>query len=372
MRLAAYNVENLFQRARALNSDSPTAGRAALNHHAKLNAILANTTYTPADKKEIVELLTKLGLAKEDDGGSFVVLRQNRGRLVSRPQSGGPMKVVANGRGDWLGWVDLKLESVDEVATRNTARIVQQVAPDVLAVIEAESRPALLHFQEDVFPSVGAQPFSSLMLIDGNDDRGIDVGVMLRAGYSIESMRSHVDDVNADGVRVFSRDCPEYAIRTPAGNRLVLLVNHLKSKGFGSQVANNKRRLQQAERVKAIYEGLVAAGEQHVAVVGDLNDSPDSAALAPLLVQTNLRDISSHPAFVSDGRPGTYKNGTAKDKIDYILLSPALFDAVTGGGVNRAGVWGGTNGTLFPHIPEVTRESQAASDHAAIFADIAL
>ena len=29
------------------------------------------------------------------------------------------------------------------------------------------------------------------------------------------------------------------------------------------------------------------------------------------------------------------------------------------------GVWGGKNGTLFPHYPEMTKAAEAASDHAA-------
>ncbi len=43
-----------------------------------------------------------------------------------------------------------------------------------------------------------------------------------------------------------------------------------------------------------------------------------------------------------------------------------------GGRVYRAGVWGGTNGTLFPHLPEIKSKAQAASDHAAIYADLDL
>jgi hypothetical protein len=38
----------------------------------------------------------------------------------------------------------------------------------------------------------------------------------------------------------------------------------------------------------------------------------------------------------------------------------------------RQGVWGGTNGTLFPHFPEMTKPVHAASDHAAVWADITL
>jgi hypothetical protein len=36
------------------------------------------------------------------------------------------------------------------------------------------------------------------------------------------------------------------------------------------------------------------------------------------------------------------------------------------------GVWGGKNGTLFPHYATITKPIEAASDHAAIYADITL
>jgi hypothetical protein len=45
---------------------------------------------------------------------------------------------------------------------------------------------------------------------------------------------------------------------------------------------------------------------------------------------------------------------------------------VTAGGIWRMGVWGGKNGTLFPHYEEMTNSSQAASDHAAIWVNINL
>ena len=63
---------------------------------------------------------------------------------------------------------------------------------------------------------------------------------------------------------------------------------------------------------------------------------------------------------------------TQEGKIDYILLSPALFNKVTAGGVFRKGVWGGKNGTLFPHYDTMTKPVHQASDHAAVFADIAI
>jgi endonuclease/exonuclease/phosphatase family metal-dependent hydrolase len=149
------------------------------------------------------------------------------------------------------------------------------------------------------------------------------------------------------------------------------LVNHLKSKGYGGWEDSNEKRKRQAGRIKVIYDRLVAAGETRIAVVGDFNDTPDSDPLAPLLEDTDLQDIFEHPDFDNGGMPGTYgRCSAASSKIDYILLSPALVDVVITGGVNRSGIWGGANGDAFPHIPQVTKASESASDHAAVWVDL--
>jgi hypothetical protein len=62
------------------------------------------------------------------------------------------------------------------------------------------------------------------MFIDGNDDRGIDVGLMTRSGYQIGLMRSHINDVGAERGPIFSRDRPEYCVRTPQGEDIWVLT----------------------------------------------------------------------------------------------------------------------------------------------------
>ena len=369
MKIAAFNVENLFSRAVAMDLATWDQGRPILEEHAKVNALLNRQTYTANDKKEIVKSLGKLGLARSDEG-KFAILRQNRGRLLTRPKNKPPV-IVAGGRDDWIGWVELKTHAVNELATRMTARVIRDVNPDVLAVVEAEDRIALKRFNEQLLEPA-ASGYNCIMLIDGNDERGIDVGLMTRRGIDIERIVSHVDDFKGNS-RVFSRDCAEYTVTDAQGKGMLLMVNHFKSKGFGSAAASNARRKAQAARVREIYQKRRAEGVELVAIVGDLNDTPGSDPLSPLLAGgSDLKDVSSHNAFAGDGRPGTYKNGTASNKIDYILLSPALFAKVTSAGVFRMGVWGGTNGTLFPHYDEMKKAVHAASDHAAIWADVSL
>src|SRR5262245_46342627 len=337
MKLASFNLENLFDRAKALNFADWDDGKPILEAFQKVNALFNKAVYTAADKKKILEHLKALGVLKNDDG-PYAKLRQNRGRLLKRA-NGKPVEVVAGGRGDWIGWVELETEPVDEIATRMTAQVIRDVDADVMGVIEVDDRIALKRFNDQLLPAVGGAAYDHVMLIDGNDDRGIDVGFMSRASYPIASMCSHVDDMNGSGP-VFSRDCPEYEIELAGGQKILVLVNHLKSKGFGGQASSNARRLEQATRVRAIYDERLASGTSLIAVIGDLNDYPDGGPLDPLLKNGGtLKDVSAHPAYQDDGRPGTFKNGTKTQKLDYILLSPALFQKVTSAGVFRTGVW---------------------------------
>ena len=111
MRIASFNVENLFERAVALNQDQWTsdqgenpsrwaAGRETLEIYSKLNVLLRKQTYTPADQAQIIGYLVALGLEKSDES-KLVILRRNRGSLVKRAR-GAPMQVVAGGRLDRL------------------------------------------------------------------------------------------------------------------------------------------------------------------------------------------------------------------------------------------------------------------------------
>jgi endonuclease/exonuclease/phosphatase family metal-dependent hydrolase len=369
VRIASYNVENLFNRARVLDQASWSVGRPALEAYEKLSELLEEPVYTAEVKAGILRMLDRLGLTRAD-AAKFARLRQNRGRLLKRPRTGG-VEIVAGGRGDWIGWVELTTDRVDELAILNTSRVIHDVAADIMGVLEAESRVALKRFTDAGLLAAGGAQYPHVMVVDGNDERGINVGVLTTADYPLVAQRSHVDDADGDG-QVFSRDCPEYHFRTPGGHRLVVLVNHFKSKGYGGKVASDATRQRQARRVAEIYRELVADGFRYVAVLGDLNDTPESEPLAPLLHDTDLRDISAHPAFDDDGRPGTYASCTARNKLDYVLLSPALFERATGGGIFRKGVWGGKLGRLWPVYDTMTKAVHAGSDHAAIYADVDL
>ena len=171
-------------------------------------------------------------------------------------------------------------------------------------MIEAEDRPALQRFNEDVLPFGFAQGtpawrYRHVMLIDGNDDRGIDVGLLTATGSRSRAMRSHVDDLAPNGEGLFSRDCPEYELALPGGKSLLVLVNHFKSKGHGTQASNNARRLAAVHpRGRDLQEpprGRLEAGRRRRRPQRHARERPAGAAAERHRPQGRLAAPGLHP-----------------------------------------------------------------------------
>jgi len=281
---------------------------------------------------------------------------------------------VANRRYDWTGWLELAKEPVDEVTTNMTAQVILSVNADVQGVVEVEDRPSLSRFNQDL---LGGH-FEHVMLIDGNDSRGIDVGIMTRQGVEIVAMKSNVDvpDPGAPGERLLSRDCAEYLCRLPNKRKVRVLLNHFKSQSGGG----GPKRARQAQGLRDIVDALVASGDKNLIVMGDLNEGPDgqgnpSQHFAPLYAPSSpLVDVFSLAAFNPGPKPGTFQSCSTTNRIDYILVSKNLAPKVVGGGIERHGLWGAPTNKNPPSAweiyPAITESSQAASDHAAVFVDI--
>ena len=83
---------------------------------------------------------------------------------------------------------------------------------------------------------------------------------------------------------------------------------------------------------------MVIDGNDHRGIDVGILTKADHAITRPLL-ETNLKDMTAHSALTADPkRPGTYGNGTASGKIDYVLLSRAPFELVEGGAIFRRGM----------------------------------
>lgn len=217
-RAASFNLENLFSRAKILNHEDHRETTRLLDLVKELSALLKKDAYTPADRAEILRLEKLLA--------DYIVIRVDMGKLFTG--TGANRRVTAAGKDDWAGVIDFKREKVSELARESTIRAIKAVKADVMAVVEAENRIILHEFNTQ---GLGTRKFAEVMCIDGNDQRGIDVGLL--SNFPVTAIRPHLYDGTARS-RTFSRDCPEMDLTLPDGRVLHVLVNHFISKMNGA------------------------------------------------------------------------------------------------------------------------------------------
>lgn len=350
-RVASFNCENLFSRPRVFGEPAGDAS-ALLAAVDELNACLSAAAF---DHGRIAQVEASLA------GHARVVdIRGNHS--------------TAAGAASWVGWVELEREQASAEAILNTARVIADLEADVVCLVEVEDRIALRRFHDQIlYPAFlqprGVPPYPHVLLIDGNDPRGIDVAVLSR--LPVSNLRTHVHEVSDYLGRLrhtFSRDCLEVDLALPGDRLLHVLVNHFKSRRQNADQPNDLDgtglRLLQADAVARILSrwdpdrDLVLAG-------GDLNASPDTDEVRQLLAATRL-----HNALESLPPPDrwTYQYQGQREQIDYLLLSPALRSCLRAVRVERRGMY--LQGV--PRYPSVRHRTTQASDHAGIVATFEL
>lgn len=365
-RIATYNVENLFGRAKVLNFANHETGDEKMLQIAELQSILEKATYSTADRDRAGRLYDGLR-----DFIGYNILRSDIGFFLFR-------KHDADGDGDketyrlaptrsdqWQGFLTYDQDRFSDDTSRNTARVIEAVDADVICINEVESRPVLDSFNSDRLNR--RYPYN--ILIDcKSDPRGIDVGIYSK--HPIGAVRTNIFATGGDGKSIFSRDCLEVEILTDNGS-VHLLANHLKSKYRGG----DDRRKAQATEVRRILGERYDLANQRVVVLGDLNDTPESDPLSPLLSLPGLTDVLASPAGPAAGSRWTYRFRDDFNQIDYILASAPLAAALTHAGVERRGMppetLAGSNAGVSS-FPGITGWRNAGSDHAAVFADFEL
>lgn len=295
----------------------------------------------------------------------------NRYRLLDKERGSRTGKAVDpevfvqnGGHINMLGWSIDDFGPISKSARKATAKVITENAPDVLALQEVENLFALLAFNQKWLKK--AYPYA--MVIDGNDPRGIDVGVLSK--FPLGAMHTHrfEPERSPPSGRTFSRDCFEVEILVAKNKSLRLLINHFKSKLGGGE----SRRREQTERVAEILKeryGPTLKGD--FAVLGDLNNGPAAPELAKLVQNKHVENVVVTRLPEEEHWTHYYKKDKLPEQLDYILLSKSLADRNPDAipSIERRGL-----GTDIKHYKgerfvQVTG-AQGASDHCAVFIDL--
>jgi predicted extracellular nuclease len=156
----------------------------------------------------------------------------------------------------------VKAKDPDDTIT--IAGRIQTMDADVLAVQEVENIDILKAFNREHLTGI----YKHQVLIEGNDPRLIDVGVLSK--LPIGAVTSFQTAVHPDkpGNTVFGRDLLEVEILNPSRSRRLFTVynNHLKShfgdedNGGQGKIDNDTRRRRQAETIQRIVGKRMRAG----------------------------------------------------------------------------------------------------------------
>ena len=270
----------------------------------------------------------------------------------------------------------------DEMRTF-TALTVLEADPDVICLQEVENNQALRAFHDRYLLRLGGRaraPWPYHALIEGNDRRGINVGVMSR--YPIDAMMTHQHvetmvptPLGPRKERVFRRDCLE--VHLDCGDaRLAVFVCHFKSMEGGRSATRAWRRLE-AQAVREIvtrrFAGLQA--EANWIVCGDLNDYTHEAGmpaldhgLGPLLDDGFAVDLLDRIPDPFEHWTHFWADADRYSQIDHLLASPRLAAAnptavpvvLRHGQPFRAARYQG------PRWPRVGWDRPKASDHCPV------
>jgi len=371
MKIATFNIQNLFHRDKALVNIQ--AGNAVVNWLNEMDRLMRKYTKTANDLDRIKDLSFLLGFEKISRK-SYAVMRRRGGELFFRGcHSSGEIK--ANSLTDWNGWVALQTIPVDPVATQNKARVIAEVNADVLLLQEVEDRNSLLEFNNQFLPEFNGVPYRELLVLQGNDGRGQEMGILTKNGFQIQEVRTYGNELDDNGKPIFDKNLMKYEITTPSQNKICLLSVHLQEQDKENCDA---LRFRQATRVAEIYQQLRDQGQEHVIVAGTLNAVSYCFSLAPLLQKTDLKELSKHPSFnvavekekdTGNFHRGAFAIGLNLKQKDYLLLSPEMFSRVKNSGLNRKAVWPERD-SQWQVYNTIKNEKQAASKHAVVWGEI--
>ncbi len=196
------------------------------------------------------------------------------------------------------------------------------INPDIVGLQEVENKSVLTSFRDRYLNDMG---YKEVVLIEGNDERGIDVALLSR--YPVTSVKSHKDvrfNVAGQGSQGFSRDLLQVRIQAP-NYPVTVFVAHLKSQ-HGAAQADAKRRAEAEAANRIISEFQKANPRENVIVMGDFNDQYNTAEIAPLVSPQSglgLTDII-HTELGAGETVFTYHPQKFRSRIDYMLLNDSM------------------------------------------------
>ncbi len=200
---------------------------------------------------------------------------------------------------------------------------IRKANADIVAVQEVENRQILEELVNKYLPEMG---YRDVVLFEGNNKRGIDVGLISRYPLGKTTSYRHLDFVDGNGKPMrFRRDLLQVNVRPKGFTDFDVFVVHLKSKG-GGEAQTLPTRLGEATAARTIFDDLLKSDRNKAFVVcGDFNDTYDSKPLQQI-VGTGPMALKNLFGDIPEAERITYNKEPYRSMIDFLLVSPAMAD----------------------------------------------
>ena len=370
MKIATFNIQNLFHRHAdmiELEYQMKTEIWSEEFEELKLKQEKKILDYT-----RMRELANLLGFHKASNE-PYLSMQNIEGNLLVKSS----MKVMeseASYMTNWNGWTRLMSKPILKKAILNKAKVILDADPDILLLQEVENRESIIQFNESFFNKGQKSPYKEILHLQGNDGKGLGMGILLKEGYHIKSLKSYSNERDTNGSLLFNIDFQKYKIKTPNKGIVFLLCCR-----FVDESNSDSLRKKQAIKVAEVYNDLIKKGHTNVIIAGTLNAPSYSDSLSPI-IDTGIKDIVKHESFsvVSDTgkdagyfRMDAYRMGVNIKQNDYLLVSPFLFEKLTNSGMNRKAIWP-LKKPEWEIYDSVENEKDSASNHPLLWADFRL
>lgn len=201
------------------------------------------------------------------------------------------------------------------------AASIRALNADVIAVEEVENRFYLERFVNVFLPEMG---YRDVVLFEGNDGRGIDVGLISRIPVGEVRSRRHLRFPGHNGGEArFNRDVLAVTLEPKDADPFEVWVVHLKSNAGGREAAEPIRLAEARELRRLLDEELADNPAAQIIVTGDFNDTPESATIKTI-VGSGSNALWSAGSDLNDPAAVSYNQGEFRSVIDFILCSPAM------------------------------------------------
>lgn len=370
MRIASYNIQNLFFRDEALFGTGHTKN--FMDWLDEFESLLRKGLRLNEDYRRLRELSFLIGLSKEHPQ-KYLLLRKHGGALHGKIMVS--PRTLEKDLKACHTWIRMTSQMIPRESVIHKARVISEINPDVLLLQEVEDRASLISFRDKYLADFN---YRDCYHFEGNSKQGLGFGILLRKGYTLSVCRSYCNKEDSEGKPLFDTGLQILWLRDPKDQLFRILQTNLSGLEKGEK-ADQKRR-DQLSFISKVWEEQLDMFHDLLICCGSLGRPSFCETLSELMSKKEIRNILKSGCLKADrdyGKAssyfslGAYQKGINLRETQYLLYNNTPSAELLSCGLNRRGIWSGRTHNWYCY-PDINSEVAQAGMHPLLWADFLL